>query len=171
MNNRIKKDILLFGIPGLTVFLAGLIVSGADGYNGLVGTLWGVIKDPEKLSLLSAWNIAGLCAFVIGIGLAIRAQWTLKRFYSSTLVTRENHQLITQGPYRFVRHPIYFGVIIAILGVPLYAASLKGALVLSLLIPIILYRIKMEEEMLTEYFGEEYQAYQKSTKKLIPFLY
>jgi len=171
VRKTVRKDILLFGIPAFTVFLLGLIVSGRDGYDGLVGTIWNLIKHPGKLRLLSVWNIAGLSLCIVGLTIAIVAQCTLKRFYSSTLVTREDHQLIAHGVYRFARHPLYLGVLIAIMGVPVYAPSLYGFLVLSLLIPIILFRIKMEEEMLIEHFGDEYQAYRKITKKLIPFLY
>jgi len=171
VRNAIKKDILLFGIPAFTVFLLGLIVSGKDGYDGLVGTIWDLIKHPENLRLLSAWNIAGLSLCIVGLSIAIVAALTLKRFYSSTLVTREDHQLITHGVYRLARHPLYLGVLIAIMGAPVYAPSLYGFLILSLLTPIFLFRIKMEEEILTEHFGDKYQAYRETTKKLIPFLY
>ena len=171
MRKTVRKDILLFGIPAFTVFLLGLIVSGRDGYDGLVGTIWDLIKHPENLRLLSAWNIVSLCLFIVGLTIAIVAAWTLKRFYSSTLVVREDHQLITHGVYRFARHPLYLGGLIAIMGAPVYAPSLNGFLILSLLTPIILFRIKMEEDMLTECFGAEYQAYRNATKKLIPFLY
>jgi protein-S-isoprenylcysteine O-methyltransferase Ste14 len=171
VRKTIQKDILLFGIPAFTVFLLGLIVSGRDGYDGLVGTIWDLIKHPENLRLLSAWNIAGLSLFIVGLSIAVVAAGTLKQFYSSTLVTREDHQLISHGVYRFVRHPLYFGVLIAIMGAPVYAPSPYGFLILSLLIPIFLFRIKMEEDMLTEHFGDEYQVYRKATKKLIPFLY
>lgn len=171
VRRTVKKDILFFGIPALTVFFLGLMVSARDGYNGLVGTIWDLIKHPEKLLLLSAWNIAGLSLFIVGLSIAIVAKLTLKRFYSSTLVTRKDHQLITHGVYRFVRHPLYLGVLIAIMGVPVYAPSLYGFLILSLLIPILLLRIKMEEDMLIKHFGDEYQAYRRATKKLIPFLH
>ena len=98
-------------------------------------------------------------------------QATLWRNYSGTVVIREDHQLITHGIYRFTRHPIYFGVLFAIMGVPVYAPSLYGFLVLSLLIPIVLNRIRMEEELLTEEFGDAYRAYQETTRKLVPFIY
>lgn len=84
---------------------------------------------------------------------------------------KEDHQLITHGVYRIVRNPIYLGVLIAVMGPPVYAPSLRGCLVMSLLVPIVLFRVKMEEDMLSEHFGDEYEAYRKTTKKLIPFLY
>ena len=171
MRNAIKKDILYFGLPALTVFTLGLIVSGRDGYDGLVRAIGELVKDPQNLRLLSIWNIAGLTLFVIGLTIALVAVFTLRRFYSSTLVTKEDHQLITHGIYRFMRHPIYFGVLIAIMGVPVYAPSLYGFLVLLLLIPIFINRIRMEEELLTEEFGDAYRTYREVTSKLIPFIY
>ena len=126
MRKTVRKDILLFGIPAFTVFLLGLIVSGRDGYDGLVGTIWDLIKHPEKLPLLSVWNMAGLSLCLVGLTTVIVAQCTLKRFYSSMLVTREDHQLITHGVYRFARHPLYFGALIAIMGVPVVSRQQKS---------------------------------------------
>ena len=171
MRNTIKKDILFFGFPALTVFFLGLIVSGRDGYDGLVGAIGRLVINPQRINLISMWNFAGLVLFIVGLTIALVAVFTLRRFYSSTLVTREDHQLITHGVYRFTRHPIYFGVLIAIMGVPVYAPSLYGFLVLSLLVPIFLNRIRMEEEMLTEKFGDAYRTYREATSKLIPFIY
>lgn len=171
MRTTIKKDILLFGIPALVVFVSGLITCSRDGYDGLVKTLWKVIRSPDSWHQLSSWNILGLALGLVGISIAVWAILMLQRFYTSTLLVRKDHQLITHGPYRIVRHPIYFGVLTAILAVPVYATSLRGLLVLSLLIPIFLLRIRMEEDMLIVYFGDQYRRYQASTKKLIPLLY
>lgn len=171
MRNAIRKDVLLFGVPAFLVFLLGLVVSARDGYDGLVSTIWNLGRHPRNLRLLSVWNIVGLILFVFGLTVALIAVCTLKRFYSSTLVTRKDHQLITHGVYPFMRHPIYLGVFIGCMGVPVYAPSLFGFLTMSVLIPIFLNRIRMEEGMLTEEFGDAYQAYRKATSKLIPFIY
>ena len=172
VRNAIRADMLYFAIPGLIVFIAGLIVSGQDGYDGLTATLWHLAWHPREALLLPANKIVGLAMFIIGLTVAIVAAHTLKRFYSSTLVTKQGHELVTHGIYRFVRHPIYFGVLLILLGaVPVYAASLNGFLVMSLLIPILLNRIRMEERLLTEEFGDSYLAYKESTRKLIPFVY
>jgi len=171
VRSAIREDLLFFALPGLVVFTAGLILSARDGYDGLVGTLWRLIKHPRDVYQLSAENIAGLAMFVVGLTIALIAVGTLKRFYASTLVIRRDHQLVVHGVYRFVRHPIYFGVIIICMGVPAYAASLYGFLAMSALIPIVLNRIRMEEGLLTEEFGDTYRSYQQATKKLIPFVY
>lgn len=168
--NAIKEDILFFGIPGLLVFTTGLVLSAMDGYDGLVGTIWNMAGHPRSLGLLSAWNIAGLTLFVVGLTFAVIAVCTLKRFYSSTLVTRKEHQLITHGVYRYTRHPIYLGVLMACMAPAVYAPSLYGFLTMLVLIPIFLNRIRMEEKMLTEEFGDAYRIYKEATSKLIPFI-
>jgi protein-S-isoprenylcysteine O-methyltransferase Ste14 len=110
--------------------------------------------------------------WIIGFAIAFTALFTLKRFYASTLVARVDHQLITHGIYRFVRHPAYLGVLlVCVVALPVYSSSAWGFLVLSLLIPIFLGRIRMEERLLIEHFGDEYREYEASTRKLIPFVY
>ena len=161
---------LFFAAPALIVFSAGLVVSAMDGYDRLVATIWDLVRQPASLYMFSVQNIAGLALIVVGLTTAIVAAVTLRRFYSSTLVTREDHQLITHGIYRFMRHPIYLGVIVACIGMPVYASSLYGLLTMSALIPIFLNRIRIEERMLTDEFGDAYRQYKKTTKKLIPFI-
>jgi protein-S-isoprenylcysteine O-methyltransferase Ste14 len=171
VRNAIREDVLYFAIPALLVFTAGLVVSGRDGYDGLVGKIWELVMQPENLYSLSIQNIVGLALCVVGLTTAIVAVITLRRSYASTLVIWEDHQLITHGIYRFTRHPVYLGVIIAILGVPVYASSLFGLLTMLVLIPILLNRIRMEERLLTEEFGDAYRTYKETTSKLIPFIY
>jgi protein-S-isoprenylcysteine O-methyltransferase Ste14 len=130
------------------------------------------VRKHGDLYILSAQSIIGSALVIIGLTVMIVAQITLWRFYSSTLVIREDHQLITHGVYRFARHPIYLGAIMVVcIGVPVFASSLYGLLTMSTLIPIILNRIRMEERMLTEEFGDAYRTYKETTRKLIPFIY
>jgi len=171
VRSAIREDLLQFALPGIVVFSLGLIVSAFDGYDGLVETLWDLIWHPQNWRLLSVPNIVGLAMLVVGLTVAFVALGTLKRFYASTLVIKEDHRLITHGVYRIVRHPIYLGVLIVIFGVPVYASSLNGYLVMSVLIPIVLNRIRIEERLLTDEFGDAYREYQETTKKVIPFIY
>ncbi len=171
VRNAVREDVLYFAIPALLVFTAGLVVSALDGYGGLMRKIWEMGRQPGSLYLLSVQNIIGLVLFVIGLTIAIVAQFTLRRFYSGALVIREDHQLITHGIYRYTRHPIYLGVIIAIIGLPVFASSLYGLLIVSALIPIFLNRIRMEERMLTDEFGDAYRTYKETTSKLVPFIY
>jgi protein-S-isoprenylcysteine O-methyltransferase Ste14 len=160
VRNAIREDMLYFAIPAVFVLFAGMGVSA-----------WDLVSQPENLYLLSAQKILGLALYVVGLTTAIVAQITLWRFYSSTLVIREDHQLITHGIYRFTRHPVYLGVIIALIGVPVFTSSLYGLLTMSVLIPIFLNRIRMEERLLSEEFGDAHRRYKETTSKLIPFIY
>lgn len=169
--SSMKADLLYFGVPALLVFTAGLIVSGRDGYDGLTGTLLKLVIDSQSFHQLSIWNIAGLTIFVVGLTVAIVAACTLGRFYAGTVMIWDDHQLIRHGLYRYVRHPLYLGVLFGVQGVPVYAPSFYGFLLMSALVPIFLVRIKMEERLLTEEFGGAYREYQKTTAKLIPFIY
>jgi len=171
VRNAIREDVLYFAIPAILVFSAGLVFSAWDGWDGLVATVWDLVKHPRSLYLLSVQNIVGLALIVVGLTIALVAMGTLRRFHASTLVIREGHQLITRGIYRFTRHPIFLGAIMVCIGVPVYASSLYGLVTMSALIPVFLNRIRIEERMLTEEFGAAYRAYKEVTSKLIPFIY
>ncbi len=160
MRNTIRKDVLFFALPAFFVYSAGMAVSG-----------WDLVRRRGELPMLSVQTIVGLALVVIGLIIAIVAAVTLRRFYSSTLVIRKDHQLITRGVYRFTRHPIYLGVLMVSMGMPVYVSSLYGLLIMLALIPLVLNRIRMEERMLSDEFGDAYRAYQGATRKLIPFIY
>ncbi len=161
VRNAIREDMLYFALPGLLVFTAGLVVSASD-----------LVRRQGSLYVLSVHCVGGLALLIIGLIIMIVSQATLWRNYSSTVVIREDHQLITHGIYRFTRNPIYLGAIMAVcFGIPVYTSSLYGVLTMLILIPIILNRIRMEEKLLTEEFGDAFQKYKETTKKLIPFIY
>ncbi len=175
VRNAIIKDMLQFALPGMTVFIIELQFcarAGArNGLSGLWGTIWGLVKQPQTLSMFPVRSIIGLALFVVGLTIMLIGQITLFRNYSSTVVIREGHQLITYGIYRFIRNPMYLGAIMVTTGLPVYVASLYGYLTSLVLIPIILNRIRLEEKLLTEEFQDSYQKYKETSKKLIPFIY
>ncbi len=160
VRNAIREDLLYFALPWLLVLVAGMGLSA-----------WDLVRQQEGLFMFSVQNFVGAALFAIGFTIELVAQITLRHSYSSTLVIREDHQLITHGVYRFIRHPIYLGVILVFIGFAVYASSLYGLLVMSALIPVFLNRIRMEERLLTEEFGDVYRAYKQTTSKLIPFVY
>lgn len=167
-----KKDIVQFAIPGMIVFVVELNFLAQDGFRGFWGVLWGVIAHPSSMSDLPSLTVPGMFLFIVGLTIMCWGQVTLYKNYSGTVVIREGHKLVTQGIYSLVRNPMYFGLFIAVVfGLPAYAQSLRAFLVSLLLIPIVLNRIRLEEELLTEHFQDEYRAYKASTKRLIPFVY
>ncbi|MCP4140425.1 MAG: isoprenylcysteine carboxylmethyltransferase family protein [Chloroflexi bacterium] len=175
IRNAIRDDILQFAIPGMTVFFIELLFCAVDGernsLSGFWGSIWALITHPQNLSTFSVQSIIGLALVIIGLIIMIVGQATLRRNYSGTVVIRDDHQLITHGIYRFTRNPIYLGLIMVVIGLPVYAASLRGFLASLILIPIILNRIRLEEKLLTAEFQDTFQKYKETTKKLIPFIY
>ena len=160
VQNLVRENLLAFGIPAISIFVAGLSICGWDFVRRFQGE-W----TPSWVAVVGALMV------VAGLANNIVCQVTMGRSYSSFLVTREDHQLITRGMYGYVRHPIYLGVICAFTGIALFTTSLLGLIVLWGVIPFFLRRIRLEEHMLLDELGPEYEAYRERTKKLVPFLY
>jgi len=118
----------------------------------------------------AAWAGVGLCLF----GLAMRA-WsmgTLGGSYTRTLRTAPGQQLVTGGPYRWVRHPGYAGSILVWVGAALAFHSWLAALIVAALMLLSYgWRIRSEERMLADHFGDVYRDYAARTSRLFPGLY
>ena len=160
VRNAIKKDLLYFALPWIVALYAGMMLSASD-----------LVRQHGSLYLLSRQSIVGIALFVIGFTILLVAHITLWRLYSSTLVIKEDHRLITHGVYRFTRHPIYLGTIMATIGLSVFASSMYGFFAMITQLPFFLNRIRIEERLLTEEFGDEYREYKMAVKKLIPFIY
>jgi protein-S-isoprenylcysteine O-methyltransferase Ste14 len=141
----------------IVVVLIALIRAGALGRHA------GVTH-----SLLLA--IIGLVVVVAGLGLAVWARIYLGRNWGMPMTQRVEPELVTTGPYRYVRHPIYTGIITALIGTAL-AVSVYA------LIPVVVggayfvYSARTEERFLASQFPNSYPPYQNSTKMLIPFVF
>lgn len=110
---------------------------------------------------------AVLCA--LGVGLAIWARVYLGRNWGMPMSRKERPELVTTGPYAFVRHPIYTGIILAILGSAV-AETILWLIPLAVTLAYLLYSARSEERLMLQEFPEQYPAYQKQTKMLVPFL-
>ncbi len=113
----------------------------------------------------------GLMIFALGILFRSWAVWALQGFYTARLGIQPGHRQIATGPYRLVRHPGYLGEIASISGVSLALSSLVGMAMAIFLIPLLIWRMGTEEEMLLAQFGDEYREYMQRTKRLIPGIY
>ena len=114
----------------------------------------------------------GLALIILGSVLFVWARRTLGKFYSGHVSVIEGQLLVQSGPYRFIRHPAYAGYLLMSLGIALGYSSLAGlAAILFLLLPSVIYRIRVEDKMLAEYFGGEFKAYAARAARLIPGLW
>jgi protein-S-isoprenylcysteine O-methyltransferase Ste14 len=97
---------------------------------------------------------------------------TLGRYFTFAVMTSPDQPVITSGPYRFVRHPGYTGVILVVLGAGLIAGNWLGLAGWALLvIAPLLYRIHIEENALLSALGDRYAAYAAHHKRLVPLVW
>lgn len=132
---------------------------------------WDFVYLQGMVYRLNVVAAAGLVLFVTGVMIRAVGKRTLGRYYSYGLKIASDHKLVTHGIYRHVRHPITLAAVIYDAGIPLIFSSLYGFLLMLCLIPLFLYRIRVEEKMLVERFGDEYREYVRRTKRLVPFIY
>lgn len=114
------------------------------------------------------WPYAGVAITGLGIGLAIWARLLLGGNWSANVTVKESHELIRNGPYRFVRHPIYTGISLAIAGTALAMGEVRGLVALAFAVAAWRVKWPVEERFMTEQFGDRYVEYRRRVKALIP---
>jgi protein-S-isoprenylcysteine O-methyltransferase Ste14 len=113
--------------------------------------------------------LLGALAAAIGIACAVWARRHLGRNWSGTITLKQDHTLIRSGPYRIVRHPIYSGLLLALVGTAAAIGEIRGVLAVACALVGVLRKIHVEEQRMSETFAE-YRQYQKETAALIPLL-
>jgi len=94
----------------------------------------------------------------------------LGRNWSDRVSLKQGHQLIEVGPYAFVRHPIYTGLLMAFVGMALLQGTLAALVAVSLFTLVLVSKLRLEERFLASEFGSVYQDYRARVKALIPFV-
>ena len=113
-----------------------------------------------------AYTLAGLT--LVGILFAWWARIHLGRLWSGTITRKENHHVVDSGPYALVRHPIYTGLLLAILGSAVAVDEYRGLLAVAIATEAIVRKLRLEERWLTDEFGGEYDGYRRDVKALVP---
>jgi protein-S-isoprenylcysteine O-methyltransferase Ste14 len=127
----------------------------------LVAARWAPEARPADLGAAATLSAIGWAAFVVGTGVFASGLWLLRRAAASMVAT---------GPYRYVRHPVYAGLVLAALGVGLFRYSpwtVAAAIALFVILDV---KRRREEAWLAERYAD-YSAYRARTRALIPFLY
>ena len=115
-------------------------------------------------------RLVGVLICVYGLFFTIWARRTLAGNWSSDVTFKRNHELIRTGPYRFVRHPIYTGLLIMSLGTAIEVGRLHCWLSIGLTGIGFWIKLSQEERLLLRHFPNDYPAYQKAVKALVPFV-
>jgi protein-S-isoprenylcysteine O-methyltransferase Ste14 len=137
-------------------------------------TLLGPFCDRRAIAIVAGLDIvryAGLVLYVFGFLIMHMAEACLGKQFSLEVAIQAGHRLVTDGPYRYLRHPRYLGIIIFAAGIALtfrswLALTLDGAIVL-----VLLWRIRDEESLMLQEFGKDWVTYSAKTWRLLPFLY
>lgn len=116
----------------------------------------------------AVWEWAGLALTVAGAGFGIWARATIGRNWSAAVTIKEGHTLVREGPYRIVRHPIYSGLLLAMLGTAIGYGTVTGWLSVPVAFAALWFKLRIEEGYMRAQFGEEYLAYQREVKALVP---
>lgn len=149
---------------------AGSVIAVAAGI--VVGFGAGLaLASRDALSLPGpvVWLIVGLIIAWAGMLLRLWAVLTLGRSFTTTVVVRPQQTVVSGGPYRFVRHPSYLGLLILLLGFGLTLGDLAAAVVMVVLPTMgLLWRIRVEEAALRAGLGDGYLEYCKGRARLIP---
>jgi protein-S-isoprenylcysteine O-methyltransferase Ste14 len=127
----------------------------------------GILKEPfVPKELWIKWF--GLALATAGVLLACWSRHILGRNWSSVVQIKQDHELIDSGPYRYIRHPIYTGLLLAFAGSALKVGDLRGLLAVAIVLASFWRKLRLEERWLTERFGSSYTAYMQRTKALVP---
>jgi protein-S-isoprenylcysteine O-methyltransferase Ste14 len=126
---------------------------------------------PRTALPVDPWLSVSLGALLVALGIALR-QWaarTLGSFFTRSILVREQHQMVTTGPYRFVRHPAYAGLLISVVGLALTLGNWLSVVVavLGFLLGNIP-RIKAEDAVLEANLGDQYRDYARAQQRLLP---
>ncbi|HUD05972.1 MAG TPA: isoprenylcysteine carboxylmethyltransferase family protein [Candidatus Saccharimonadales bacterium] len=129
-----------------------------------------VFKNQQIVNSNEALLIVGFIVFLLGLLLAVWARLYLGKNWGMPMTKKQNPELVTTGPYRFIRHPIYTGILLAMIGSAL-AISLYWLIPLVIAGSYFIYSATVEEKNMANEFPEIYLNYKKKTKMLIPFIF
>lgn len=139
----------------------------------------GILLVPLAASLAPSAMLARSAALVVGVllgwpGLLLR-WWSfaaLGRYFTLVLGTSPDQTVVTRGPYRFVRHPGYSGLLLVVLGCAFMVGNAVGVVgSTAVVLAALVHRIGIEERALTDALGESYKEFARSRARLVPFVW
>jgi protein-S-isoprenylcysteine O-methyltransferase Ste14 len=142
---------------------------------GAVLFAWGRLPvhwlDDRFLPPSGAVYSAGTLVLAAGLAFMVWARRTLGRNWSGRVTLKEDHELIRGGPYRLVRHPIYTGLLLALLGTAIAFGQWRDVIALGLITLAVLRKMRVEERFMAESFPADYARYRAEVPALIPFVF
>jgi protein-S-isoprenylcysteine O-methyltransferase Ste14 len=112
--------------------------------------------------------VCGSVLLIAGLALAVWARVHLGQHWSGHVTLKAGHRLIRTGPYAIVRHPIYTGLLLAMLGTAIAVDEVRGFLAVAIVVQAHVRKLRLEERWLSEEFGDEYVRYRREVRALVP---
>jgi len=157
--------------PQIGLYLVTTLLIGA----GFMFLFWQRAFNALNVQLTpqtAIFGIIGVALTAISVLFAIWARFSLGRNWSgNTATVKQDHALITSGPYRLVRHPIYTGFIFGMLGTALTIGTTTAYLGVVLFCVAAAIRMQIEEKVMETKFPKDYPAYKKTSKRIVPWVY
>jgi protein-S-isoprenylcysteine O-methyltransferase Ste14 len=116
----------------------------------------------------TALAVTGVALTAAGVALAMWARYTLGENWSAAVSIRQDHELIRKGLYRTMRHPIYTGILLGLLGTVLVVGEVRGLLAFVIICTSFYYKARKEEAFLSREFGPNFDAHAKNTGMFLP---
>ena len=136
----------------------------------LLRSRFGRAIDPFVLPRTLPVRVVADVMGVAGVAILLWARTVLGGNWSGAVTLKENHELIQRGPYAYVRHPIYSGLMLLGLGTAVHYATLGGFALLVLVWIGFAMKMRQEEQLMTEHFPDRYPAYRARVKAIVPFV-
>src|SRR5579863_5995507 len=131
---------------------------------------------PLRFLYVQVWPVGlwpfwlGAAVMIAGLLFAVWAREHLGSNWSRSVTIKQDHELITSGPYGVVRHPIYTGILTGFLGSAIALSQVRGFLAFGLIFVAFWIKLRMEEQWMRSQFGETYTAYAHETAALVPYI-
>ncbi|MHB8585421.1 MAG: methyltransferase family protein [Thermoplasmatota archaeon] len=114
---------------------------------------------------------AGVAVEIVGLAFSVWARFALGRNWSSSVTIKVDHELVMRGPYRWVRHPIYTGILTGALGTAIAFGAIRCYLGFAFILVSFLIKLHTEEVFMRKQFGAAYEDYRRKVAALLPFVY
>ena len=142
----------------------------------LVAASWLLVRPEARYGWLGTRFIPanpgveciGVLLTAAGVAIALWARWHLGANWSGVVTLKEGHELIRTGPYRAIRHPIYTGILLALLGTVVATGEVRGLVAVTIAWLSFYWKARREESFLTQEFGEKFASHTKQTGMFLP---
>lgn len=133
--------------------------------------LTGKFLTTTLIPLTTLVSFISIIFLITGLGIAVVARRTLAGNWSNTTELKVGHELITTGIYGYVRHPIYTGLLLMMIGTVLFIGTTSMLLIFLTLLGLFWFNATQEEKLLTKHFPSAYPAYKQRVKAVIPYVF